>query len=111
MGGAASRRKGLNWERWLAIQLRPIFPGARRQLEFHENDAKGTDLQGTGLFRFQCKKLKKYSPISAIKEIVYQHAAGEIPVLVTAGNNEPAVAVLPLEDFIWLLEGARGLWE
>jgi hypothetical protein len=111
VSGRGARQKGLNFERDVANKLRGIFPGARRQLEFQIEDANGVDLQNTGPFKFQCKKLKRYAPVATIREIKFEPLAGEVPVLVTAGDREPAMAVLSFNDFIWLLESFKGVIE
>jgi len=103
LSGKRNRAKGLAFERQVAIWLRDIFPGARRWLENHKDDANGIDLQGTGCFRFQVKKLKGYCSVATINEIKCEPELGDVPVLVTAGDNLPAMAVLPLKDFLWLL--------
>ncbi len=99
-----SRTKGHSFERFIANTLRGLFPNARRQLEYHSADCNGVDIMHTGPFKIQCKKLKKYSPITAIEEVKCDRSAGDIPVLVTAGDNLEAMVVLPLSDFIKLLE-------
>jgi hypothetical protein len=100
-------KKGKAFEREIAIALRPVFPNARRHLENHEDDAKaGADLIFTGRFRFQLKRLRKYAPIAAIKQVTASAEFGEVPVLVTKGDHEPAMACLPLEDFVRLLADA-----
>lgn len=103
-GGARSRRKGHQFERDCAIVLRDIFPGARRHLEYQDSQANGVDLAETGDLRFQCKKLKSYASVNTIHEVQHDSALGEIPVLLTAGDNEPAMAVLPFSDLINLLK-------
>lgn len=103
MSGARSRRKGHSFERSVAILLRSIFPNARRQLEYHEDDCLGVDIQNTGHYRIQCKKLKKYAPITAITEVQCARELGEIPVLVTAGDGLEPMAVLPFDDFLKLI--------
>lgn len=101
--GRASRSKGHNFERLVAKELQILWPEARRQLEYHKDDANGVDIQNTGDFRFQCKKMKKYARINAIKEIQCEEFLGHIPVLVTAGDNEPPMAVLSFENLLDLI--------
>lgn len=102
--GKYSRRKGLGFEREFARMLRPWFPKARRQLEFQKECALGVDLCETGHYRFQCKKLKDYAPVNTIKEIQCDRdLSGEVPVLITAGDNKPAMAIMYMEDFLALL--------
>lgn len=104
LSGKKNRAKGLAFERQVAIWLRDIFPGARRWLENHKDDANGIDLQGTGCLKFQIKKLQKYASVATINEIKCEPELGDVPVLITAGDNLPAMAVLPLTDFLWLLK-------
>jgi len=104
-----ARNKGLSFERDVAILLRPIFPNAKRHLEFQKEEAKGVDLDHTGEFKIQCKKYAKYVPVNTIEEVQYNELVGEVPVLITAGTNMPAMAVLPLEDFINLVKNSRSL--
>ncbi len=106
MGGASSRRKGHSWERTVAIMLREIFPGARRQLEYHENDCNGVDIAETEHFKFQCKKTKSYVSVNTIFEIVYDPLF-EVPILVTAADRKEPMAVLPLKDLIHLIKMSR----
>lgn len=100
MGGSHSRRKGHAHERAIAIAFREIFPGARRQLEYHVDDCKGVDIQGTGRYKIQCKKFAKYAPITCIQEVECDRDLGDVPVLVTAGDRQEAMAVLPFDDFL-----------
>ena len=101
--GKHARRKGHQFERDIANALRVVFPNARRQLEYHQDDAKGVDIQGTGNYYFQCKRFKAYAPLSAITEIQCEPSFGDVPVLVTAGDNKPALACLPFEELVRLL--------
>ncbi len=102
--GRSARNKGLTFERWVAEQLRPLFPGVRRQLEFQIQDAKGVDLQGCHPYKIQCKKLAKYVSINTIKEIQCCPEFGDVPILITAGDNEEAMAVLPFAQLVRLLK-------
>lgn len=99
-----SRRKGHQFERECAILFRDIFPGARRHLEYQDSQANGVDLAETGDLRIQCKKLKTYASINTIHEVQCEPALGEIPILVTAGDGLPAMAVLSFSDLINLLK-------
>lgn len=94
------RNKGLSFERAIANELKCIFPDCKRHLEFQFQTALGFDLDNTGALKIQCKKFKKYAPISCLKEV---KAIG-IPVLITAGDREKPVACLYLDDFIRILK-------
>lgn len=101
-----SRTKGHSFERAVAAAFRAVFPAARRQLEYHEDDCHGVDLSGTGRYRVQCKRFKGYAPLTAIEEVQCDELYGEVPVLVTRGDNKRALACLPLEEFLYLLKQA-----
>ena len=101
--GRSVRRKGHQFEREVAILLRPIFPNARRHLEYQDGEANGVDIAHTGVFKFQCKKLKKYASINKINEIK-PDAKFHIPVLVTAGDNLKPMAVLEFNYFLEMIK-------
>lgn len=99
-----ARQKGLEFERFVCQALRCVFPGAQRHLEFQSHQAQGIDIDNTGEYKIQCKKLHAYGRIALIEEVQCDRLMGEIPVLVTAGTNKEPMAVLPLADFINLLK-------
>lgn len=103
---AAARRKGHQFERETAIRLRKIFPNAKRQLEYQEDQCNGVDIANTAHFKFQCKKFSQYVSINTIREIKCAEELGDVPVLVTAGDAQRAMAVLPFDDFLNLLHSA-----
>lgn len=105
--GRRARTKGHSFEREIAIQLRDIFPKARRHLEYQDAEANGVDLVETGRFRIQCKRLKKYASLTMIEEIQSDELSGEVPVLVTQGDGKPVLVALPLADFLCLLRDSR----
>lgn len=98
-----NRKKGLDFERKIAEKLRPYFPLVKRHLEFQKEEAKGIDLDNTGRLRIQCKKTKSYVSINTINEIMCSREFGEIPLLVAAGDNQPAMAVLHFDDLLRIL--------
>ena len=104
--GARSRTKGHSFERAIAIRLREIFPDAKRHLEYQCDEANGVDISGTGPYLFQCKKLKKYAPVTCIQEIKHDPDF-DIPVLVTAADREEPMAVLPFSELLILLKAVK----
>lgn len=99
--GKLARRKGHQFERDVVNKLKDIFTKARRRLEYQADVAEdGVDIDNTGEFCFQLKRLKKYASINAIKEIKREG----IHVLVTKGDNEREVAVMYLDDFLVLIK-------
>lgn len=103
-----ARTKGLNFERQIAQALRVVYPSCRRHLENHEDDAAhGADLLFTGPYRVQCKRLRKYVSLSAIKEVKADELLGQVPVLVTQGDHERILVALPFEEFVRLIKHQR----
>jgi hypothetical protein len=102
--GKLSRTKGHSFERLIAARLRVVFPAARRHLEYQDAECYGVDLINTGLYRIQCKRGKKPSPLSALEEVESDELLGEVPVLVTQGDRGRILVALPLEEFIRLLK-------
>jgi|GEM_PF-2594815 len=92
------RSKGLNFERYIANELKEFYPNARRHLEYHMDDCKGYDLDNTGHFKIQCKRNKKYCSVNKIEEVQVQ-SDDEIPMLITKGDHKKPVVCLYLEDF------------
>ena len=104
--GKMSRQKGHAFEREIAQAFRLVFPEARRHLEYQKSEARGFDIANTGKYRIQCKRGRRYASLSAIKEVDADEVLGEVPVLVTRGDNEPALVALPLDEFMRLLYAA-----
>lgn len=102
-------KKGKQFEREVANILGHIFPEAKRHLEYQADEAlAGEDLSGTDRIKIQCKNHQNYVPVGTIKEVRTKDP-DDIPVLVTKGNRLEAMAVLPFEKFVTLLEIAYGL--
>lgn len=101
-----NRRKGLVFEREVAIAFRAAgFPAASRHLEFQSHHGgQGIDLEGVGPYRVQCKKLRQYASVATIEEVKCERWLGEVPILVTAGDNKEPMAVLPLEELMRLIK-------
>lgn len=105
VNGAA---KGKAFEREIANWLSHIFPEAERQLEMQASSVVGVDIQGTDIFKIQCKNYQNYAPVGKIFEVRLQ-SKKDIPVLVTKGIRMEAMAVIPFQKFVTLLEIAYGL--
>jgi hypothetical protein len=106
--GAGARKKGLHFERNIANELGHVFPEAKRHLESQSDEAaQGVDLSNTGVFKIQCKFKQNYENPSTVLKIQTSNE-NEIPVLVTKANGREAMAVLPFEKFVTLVEIAYG---
>lgn len=101
--GKLSRMKGASFEREIAKALRFVFPNALRHLEFQVDNAIGIDIDNTGVYKIQCKRGRKYASLSAIEEVTCDEMFGDIPVLVTKGDNKRILVALPFEAFMDLL--------
>lgn len=101
-------KKGKQFEREIANRLGHIFPEAERMLEYQASKVIGVDIEGTDRIKIQCKNRQNYCPVGTINEIRTKDP-NDIPVLVTKGNRLEAMAVLPFEKFVTLLEIAYGL--
>jgi hypothetical protein len=100
--GKLSRTKGHSFERKVAALFREIYPRARRQLEYHPDDALGVDIQDCGPFLIQCKRGRKYHSLSAIEEV--QTRPGGIPALITKGDDKEEIIALYLKDFLDIIK-------
>lgn len=106
---AGARQKGLQFERDCANQMGHIFPEVKRRLESQASEAQEKcDLDNTDIFKFQMKNHQGYCSISTINEVKIRDPK-HIPVLVTKGNKLEAMAVLPFDKLVTLLEIAYGL--
>ena len=92
-----ARRRGHQFERDCANELKVVFPNAKRHLEYQSQEAeKGFDIDGTFPYLFQCKRGRRYASINKIFE-VKPSCSKEIPVLITQGDHcEPMVALSPI---------------
>lgn len=102
--GKMQRRKGHSFERWVANELKKVFPEARRHLEYQAPEALGVDLDNTGDFRIQCKRGRKYAALSALDEVQIDPIEGGIPVLVTRADDKIALVAMPFAAFVKLLK-------
>ena len=100
-----SRRKGHSFEREIAIECRGLgYPEARRQLEYHADDAKGVDIQNVGPYKIQCKNTAKYVSLNTIKEVQCERYLGDIPILIAKAAGEDTLAVLHWSDLKRLIK-------
>lgn len=109
LGGAGCRRKGHSFEREVAAAFRRAgFPQAMRHLEFQAQEAAhGIDVAHVEPYLVQCKRNRKYASLSKHSAIPNPLGIG-VPVLVTKGDNLPALACIPFDYFLDLLEIVHG---
>lgn len=102
--GKLSRKKGHDFERFVANELKKVFPDARRQLEYQSTEARGFDIANTGEYLIQCKRGRKYSSLTAIEEIQMDPIECGVPILVTKGDDKEPLACMPFKHFVKLLK-------
>jgi hypothetical protein len=98
MSGKTSRRKGHNFEREVAIMLRPYYPNAKRQLE--DQEGLGYDIQGVDNLSIQCKKGSSFKIENALKQAEREDF---IPVAITKRDREDIVVSMYWKDFEYFL--------
>jgi len=100
--GKRNRRKGHQFERDIAIQLREIgYPNAKRHLEYQEGEANGIDISGVPGFAIQCKNKQKYVSVNTIKEI--QVEGFDIPIVISKAKREEPMAIMRWEDLMIMM--------
>lgn len=110
LNGRSCRTKGHSFERWVASEMRKIFPGAKRHLEYQTDEAaKGIDLDGCGDYKIQCKRGRKYSSLSAIEQVKLDPIESGVKVLVTKGDHKEPLACIPFSHFIKLIKNEKQL--
>lgn len=97
--GKSERTKGHNFEREVAKAFRQLYPESMRQLEYQIG--LGVDVKA-GPFDIQCKRNKKWCPLSKIKEV--PDSPGRVPLLVTKGDREKTLVAMELDVFLKILE-------
>lgn len=96
--GKAQRTKGHSFERKTAEDMRRVgFSEARRQLEYHKDDAQGVDLQNTGVFDVQCKAMKKQPNVPRVFSEMPVDPE-RIPVVVYKVDRKGTYATFKWED-------------
>ena len=100
MTGAGVRRKGHNFERWVARQLREIFGAqVKRGIQTREGGSEAGDVVGTP-FHIECKVGKKHSPRAALAQSTQDASPGLIPIAVIKDDRKPPFVVMSFEDFL-----------
>jgi len=110
MGGKSSRTKGHNFERWVAKELREIFPGARRGLQYQDGTGCA-DIVNAGPWHWECKIGKKPGVRAALKQAENDCSKGMIPVAVIKDDRLEPFVVLPFDDFWEMIWQLKQFWE
>lgn len=112
VSGAGSRRKGHNFERWVAIQMRPLVTDGsrvRRGLQSQGGDT-APDVEFPGWW-IECKIGKKAPLRAGMVQVIDNARAGRKPLLIAKDDYKDPVAMLKFEDFCALLEENKKMAE
>lgn len=102
MGGRAARTKGHSFEREVAILLRQIDKGARRNVE--ETQVSGLDIKTSLPLGIQCKRFKNWhiTPEAALLQAASASEPHQTPVLISKIDHKEATVTMYLYDwFDW----------
>jgi len=98
-----SRAKGARGERELAEWLRERGVSARRGQQFSggtESPDVVTDLKHV---HFECKRVEAGNPYDWLAQAQRDAGTNKIPVVAHKRNRKEWIAILPLEELLWLL--------
>jgi len=97
MSGKSSRRKGHDFERATAVNLRPIWENARRGFQ-REAESQPPDVEGTP-FWIECKKGKRTSIPAALRQAA-EATDGRPIMAICKDDRRPATVTICLDDFV-----------
>jgi hypothetical protein len=103
------RTKGHNFERWVAQQLRPIFPDAARGFQTRGGTAEETDIKGTP-YAIECKVGAQPNIRAAMAQVQAAQPDGT-PVVVTKRDRECPLVTMRFEDWVALIGAVYGVRE
>ena len=102
--GKYQRRKGLNFERKIAISLRTLDSEAKRHLEYQSDEAGGIDIETKLPIALQCKCSPQISlALRGYFEAKDDAKPGQIPVCAWRSDRKGTFALIAWEDFLEML--------
>jgi len=104
MGGAASRRKGIAWEREVVHAFAKVFgeKKVRRGLQYRDG-SECADVV-VPAFHVECKRGARTNPRAALAQATADSVGkGLWPVAVCKDDKEEPFVVMPFDDFLDLL--------
>ena len=104
MGGAHSRRKGAAYERELVHLFREAMPGAEVRRGLQSRGGEEVPDVDCPVFWIEAKRGKKPNVRGALRQAIDAAPKGRMPVAVIRDDRSEPFAVLPLSDFIDLIQ-------
>jgi hypothetical protein len=107
--GKLSRTKGHSWERTVANRLTEISGRECKRCLIETREGNSGDVHGDIPLAVQCKVGIRPNPIAALEEAMEVAGVHEMPVAIIRrnqgnGQKKRDVAVIPLDDFYYLLD-------
>ncbi len=108
MTGAASRRKGADFERWLVQRFREAMPEATVRRGLQSRSGQEVSDVDAPCFWIEAKRYHRTNPREALRQATETCPGGRWPIGVCKDDGESAFVVIGLEDFLDLV---REWWE
>ena len=106
MSGKSSRTKGHNFERQVAIDLRDIYPDARRGLQYQDGTGCA-DVVNTP-FHVECKVGKKPNIRAALKQAKNDcQDSSKVPIAVVKDDRKEPMVTLDWVQFLEIIKFAN----
>lgn len=102
-----SRRKGKDGELEVARILKARGLEASRGCQYH-GGPDSPDVVGLPGFHIEVKRVEAFNLYNALDQADRDKGADEVPVVVHRRSRKPWVAILPLDDFLDLVERGDG---
>jgi hypothetical protein len=104
--GKASRVKGRAYEQDVARKLRPIYPEARRGLQFQDGSTAPDVIAGP--WHIECKKRKaRPNPLAALEQAERDCDPKRVPVAVCKQDRARATVTMRFDDWLELVADAE----
>ena len=104
MSGAASRRKGIEWEREVVRRFAEVFGADRVRRGFQYRDGLEIPDVVAPVFAIECKRGKRTDPRAALRQAVESSVGkGLWPLAVCKDDKATAIVALHLDDFLELV--------
>lgn len=102
MTGKASRRKGHDFERWVARKFNEIDPSckAQRGLQYRDGAEAPDVLLPNSTLHIECKRQKQPNIRAALQQAIYAGGDESVPIAITKADQQPALCTMRFEDWL-----------